>query len=104
MRIPRKKGAIISAIVWGGFALIMLLDPFFLGESAGLCAGFFGLLALWSFADYHATKRREKQRVEELFQLEVDSWRRLETAQGDPAKLAEITKQIQEERSRLMGW
>ena len=118
MRIQRTTGAIFGAIVYGGIALItLLLDPLLLEELAGPCAGFFGLLALWMFADYHATKRRERKRLEE-FTLSLmqppraDSGRRLGVAQGDPTRQqspvedAELTRRFMQDRAdieRLLG-
>lgn len=176
MRIPRTTATIFFAILFAGTALFILLPGVYtLGDEVGFCAGFFGLLALWMFADYRATKRREHKRLTEFTRRMYGepigvSWNKLGVAQsdstiqrshvedaeltrrymqdradiegmlrvaqsdpteqlslveiaeqvhqlaktyrlaaedealGDPAKIAEIRKQIQEERSRLMRW
>lgn len=93
MRIPRTAAAIISAIFSGGLALFMLTDPFYFGGGEGVCAGFFGLLTLYSIADYYAANRRERKRIDAAFgyptrdQLYKAQARLIQRNQEESAKL-----------------
>lgn len=85
IRLPRRKTNLFFAMVFGTLAVVLLLAS----PDLALCAGSFGLLALWLYIDAGATKRREMQRAAEFLRKQDELRARLES-ESDTAKRGKI--------------